>query len=54
MTNREWLNSLSDKEFVKYLRKNTPMTGFCTSDPKHELTKRCNQMGNDCRACRLD
>ena len=54
MTNREYLNSLGDEEFVKYLRKNTPMTEFCMSDLKHERTKRCDKMGNDCIACRLD
>lgn len=51
MTGRQYLNSLSDEEFVNYLAKQKD--GICISDTNKEYTKRCEKMDNDCRECRL-
>ena len=48
MTNREYIQSLPDEEFAKYL----DIYDIC--DYKHEFQKRCDAMNGDCRACMLD
>lgn len=60
MTNREWLNSLPDEEFAKFLdihdlRFIIPGFGpphIC--DYKHEGKKRCKEMNDNCHACMVD
>lgn len=52
MTGREWLNSLSDEEFVDYLAKER--NGICISDTNKEYTERCIKMNDDCRKCMLE
>ena len=60
MTNREWLNSLPDEEFAKFLNINDLrfiIPGLGTPhicDYKHEFQKRCAEMNDDCHACMLD
>lgn len=60
MTNREYIQSLPDEEFGKYIDrrdlrepedwKQKP----CVCDYRREFRKRCEEMNNDCRACMLD
>lgn len=52
MTGREWLNSLSDEEFVNYIAKQKD--GICISDTNKEYTKRYKKMNDDCRKCVLE
>lgn len=52
MTGRQYLNSLSDEEFVNYLAKQKD--GICISDTNKEYTERCIKMNDDCRKCMLD
>lgn len=52
MTGREWLNSLSDEEFINYLVKQKD--GICISDTRKEYRKRCKKMGDNCRKCILE
>lgn len=52
MTNRDWLQSLSDDEFAKYIKVGDGRFHIC--DYKHELQNRCEEMGDDCHACMVD
>lgn len=58
MTNREYIQSLSDEEFAKHMNIYAPDAGFVTHhhicDYKHEGKKRCEDMKDDCHACMLD
>lgn len=60
MTNREYIQSLSDEEFAKYLDiYDTRECGLGHDKPhicdyKHEFRKRCEAMKDNCRACMLD
>ena len=60
MTNREYIQSLSDEEFAKYLDIHDTREGGLGYDKphicdyKHEGKKRCDAMNGDCRACMLD
>ena len=58
MTNREYIQSLSDEEFAKYLNIYSHEEGFVfhshICDYKHEGRKRCAEMNNDCHACMVD
>lgn len=60
MTNREYIQSLSDEEFAKYIDKRD-LRGSedwtrkpCVCDYRREFRKRCDAMNDDCRACMLD
>lgn len=60
MTNREYIQSLPDEEFAKYLSRYDRRNGgsgydkLHICDYKHEGVKRCEAMNSDCRACMLD
>lgn len=60
MTNREYIQSLPDEEFEKYIDKRDLRESEdwarkpCVCDYKREFRKRCDEMNNDCRACMLD
>lgn len=60
MTNREYIQSLSDEEFAKYLNRNDTRNGGLGYDKphicdyKHEGQKRCKEMNDDCHACMVD
>lgn len=60
MTNREYIQSLSDEEFAKYLDIHDAREGGLGYDKphicdyKHEGKKRCKEMNDDCRACMVD
>ena len=60
MTNREYIQSLPDEEFEKYIDKRDLRESEdwarkpCVCDYKREFRKRCDAMNNDCRACMLD
>lgn len=53
MTNREWINSMSNEELAKLL----PNTGFgeaCFSDSRREYHKRCERYNYNCIACKVE
>lgn len=55
MTNREWLNSLSNEEFAKLLP-STFIVGFgndCFANQQREANK-CDRMGGDCVKCKVE
>lgn len=60
MTNREYIQSLPDEEFAKYLDIHDTREGGLGYDKphicdyKHEGKKRCEAMNNSCLACMLD
>lgn len=60
MTNREYIQSLPDEEFEKYIDKRDLRESEdwarkpCICDYRREFRKRCDAMNNDCRACMLD
>lgn len=58
MTNREYIQSLPDEEFAKYMNIYGPDARFVTHnhicDYKHEFQKRCKEMNDDCHACMVD
>lgn len=60
MTNREYIQSLPDEEFAKYINRHDLresgdwMNKPCICDYKHEFQKRCSAMKCDCCACMLD
>lgn len=60
MTNREYIQSLPDEEFAKYLDIHDTREGGLGYDKphicdyKHEGKKRCEDMKDDCRACMVD
>lgn len=60
MTYREYIQSLPDEEFAKYISKRdyrengSAFNKPCVCDYKHEYTKRCEDMNYRCDQCMLD
>lgn len=60
MTYREYIQSLPDEEFARYINIEDTRNGGIGDDKphicdyKHEFNKRCEEMNYNCRACMLD